>query len=133
VQLSSTKRAQVTDNIGIRKQMIPDAEKVRRLRLERGWSQEQLAHVAGTTTRTVQRVESESSTSLETLKAIANACGLNFRELLFMPEPEPMIAQREELVAQLARHQHERANGQEIVARLAQYWNSKTPGVELNE
>ena len=92
-----------------------------------------MAQIADTTTRTVQRVESESSISLETLKAIANAFGVGFRELLFVPEPESAIAQREELEARLARHEKEKAVAKEIVARLAAYWNSKTPGIELNE
>jgi len=35
----------------------PDVEKVRELRLARGWSQEQLAKVAGLSPRTIQRLE----------------------------------------------------------------------------
>lgn len=68
----------MTDNIGICKYMIPNAEKIRKLRLQRGWTQEQLATVAGTTTRTVQRMESGKLSSLETLKAVASAFDLDF-------------------------------------------------------
>lgn len=44
---------------------------VRKLRLQRGWSQGQLAEMAGITTRTVQRIERGQRPSLETSKALA--------------------------------------------------------------
>ena len=44
---------------------------VRKLRLQRGWSQEQLAEMAGLSTRTVQRVERGKSAGLESLKSLA--------------------------------------------------------------
>lgn len=44
---------------------------VRKLRLQRGWSQSQLAEMAGVTTRTVQRIERGQRPSLETCKALA--------------------------------------------------------------
>lgn len=44
---------------------------VRKLRLQRGWSQSQLAEMAGVTSRTVQRVEQGQRPSLETSKALA--------------------------------------------------------------
>ncbi|MCW8943742.1 MAG: 2TM domain-containing protein [Sedimenticola sp.] len=42
-------------------------------RLERAWSQEQLADISGLSTRTIQRVEQGGTASLETLKSIASA------------------------------------------------------------
>jgi len=40
---------------------------VQKLRLQRGWSQEQLAIVSGLSVRTIQRIERGQSASLETL------------------------------------------------------------------
>lgn len=44
---------------------------VRKLRLQRGWTQEDLARFAGLSVRSVQRVERGQQSSLETLKALA--------------------------------------------------------------
>lgn len=44
---------------------------VRKLRLEKGWSQELLAELSGLSTRTVQRIERGQTPSLESLKALA--------------------------------------------------------------
>lgn len=44
---------------------------VRKLRLQRGWSQEQLAEMAGVSVRTVQRIERGQQPGLETAKSLA--------------------------------------------------------------
>jgi len=44
---------------------------VRKLRLEKGWSQEQLAEMSGLSVRTVQRIERGQNPSLESLKSLA--------------------------------------------------------------
>jgi transcriptional regulator with XRE-family HTH domain len=44
---------------------------VRKLRLQRGWTQEQLAEMAGLSVRSIQRVERGRNCSLETLKCLA--------------------------------------------------------------
>ncbi|MGK7296274.1 MAG: helix-turn-helix transcriptional regulator [Candidatus Wenzhouxiangella sp. M2_3B_020] len=44
---------------------------VRKLRLRRGWSQDQLAEFTGVTVRTIQRLERGHNPSLETAKALA--------------------------------------------------------------
>ena len=44
---------------------------VRKLRLQRGWTQDQLAEFAGLSVRSVQRVERGAGASLETLKSLA--------------------------------------------------------------
>lgn len=44
---------------------------VRKLRLQRGWTQEQLAQLAGLSVRSIQRIERGSTISLETLNALA--------------------------------------------------------------
>jgi|HubBroStandDraft_4_1064222.scaffolds.fasta_scaffold208388_2 transcriptional regulator with XRE-family HTH domain len=60
-----------------------DSTAVRRIRHERAWSQEQLASVAGVSLRTIQRVESDGSGSLETNMALASALGVPTIELTF--------------------------------------------------
>ena len=44
---------------------------VRKLRLQRGWSQEQLAEMTGLSVRTIQRIERGQKPSLETARAMA--------------------------------------------------------------
>lgn len=44
---------------------------VRKLRLDRGWSQEVLAELSGVSVRTIQRIERGGNASLETLGALA--------------------------------------------------------------
>ncbi len=44
---------------------------IQKLRLQRGWSQEQLATISGLSTRTIQRIESGQTPSLETVKTLA--------------------------------------------------------------
>jgi len=44
---------------------------IQKMRLQRGWSQEQLAEISGVSVRTVQRLERGQPGSLETLKALA--------------------------------------------------------------
>jgi transcriptional regulator with XRE-family HTH domain len=53
--------------------MSDTAEILRGLRLQRAWSQEQLAEIAGVSARTVQRIEQGQPAALETLKALAAA------------------------------------------------------------
>lgn len=53
-------------------QMI-NKDLVKKLRSERSWSQDQLATISGLSIRTIQRVESEGSGSLESKRALAAA------------------------------------------------------------
>ena len=46
---------------------------VRKLRLQRGWSQEQLAQISGLNVRTIQRIERGQVPSLESKKSLAAA------------------------------------------------------------
>jgi transcriptional regulator with XRE-family HTH domain len=45
---------------------------IQKLRLQRGWSQEQLAELSGLSVRTVQRLERGQTASMESLKALAS-------------------------------------------------------------
>lgn len=54
---------------------------VRRLRTERGWSQEQLAVLSGLSLRTIQRVEAEGAASRETRTSLAATFDIQLAEL----------------------------------------------------
>ncbi len=58
---------------------------LRQLRLARGWSQEQLAELAGLNIRTIQRVERGQNAGLETLKALAAVFETNVNQLKEQP------------------------------------------------
>lgn len=59
---------------------------VQKHRLERGWSQEQLAQHSGLSVRTIQRIEKGKKASLETLKCLAAAFDTTIADLIREPE-----------------------------------------------
>ena len=61
---------------------------VRKLRLQRGWSQSELAEMAGVTTRTIQRLERGHRPGLETGKALAAVFEVELSN--FLPEEPDM-------------------------------------------
>lgn len=58
---------------------------IHKLRLQHGWSQEQLAELAGVSVRTVQRLEQGKPATTESLKALGSALGVPFHELRTTP------------------------------------------------
>jgi len=58
---------------------------IRRLRTERGWSQEQLAAASGLGLRTIQRVEAEGKAARETRVCLAATFGVGLAELINEP------------------------------------------------
>lgn len=54
---------------------------IQKLRLQRGWSQEQLAELSGLSVRTIQRLERGQGASVESLKALGAAFGIDFSQL----------------------------------------------------
>ncbi|MDG1732434.1 MAG: helix-turn-helix transcriptional regulator [Thalassotalea sp.] len=54
---------------------------VKKLRAENNWSQEQVAVFSGLSIRTIQRVESGQSASLETLKSLASVFEVDISKL----------------------------------------------------
>ena len=71
---------------------------IQKLRLQRGWSQEQLSDVSGVSVRTIQRLERGQPGSLETLKALAAVFDVDIDQIqgpamsTIDPAPEPRLA-----------------------------------------
>ncbi len=76
---------------------------VRKLRLRRGWSQEQLAQMSGLSVRTVQRIERNQGGSVESLKSLAAVFKVDFTSLIRenqMTNETDKISPDEEIVIQ---------------------------------
>ncbi len=58
-----------------------DPEHIKRLRKEKHWSQEQLSEICGLNLRTIQRLETSGRASLETVRALAAAFGVEPKDL----------------------------------------------------
>ena len=70
---------------------------VRKLRLQRGWSQEQLAEMSGLSVRTIQRIERGRPAGLESLKSLAAVFETDVSNLTTEPDmPEPEALTRDE-------------------------------------
>ncbi|PIE42356.1 MAG: XRE family transcriptional regulator [Gammaproteobacteria bacterium] len=54
---------------------------IQKLRLQRGWSQQQLAEMSGLSTRTIQRIENGRTPSVESVKSLAAVFEVNFSTL----------------------------------------------------
>lgn len=54
---------------------------IRKLRLQRGWSQEQLAQMSGLSVRTIQRLERGQKAGLESLKSLASVFDVDLSNL----------------------------------------------------
>ncbi|MFK7956862.1 MAG: helix-turn-helix transcriptional regulator [Lysobacterales bacterium] len=51
--------------------MLVDASKIKAMRLDHGWTQDQLAQLCGVSVRTIQRIEKSGVASLDTTNALA--------------------------------------------------------------
>jgi transcriptional regulator with XRE-family HTH domain len=58
-----------------------NVELVLKARKQKSWSQEELAIASGLNLRTIQRIESEASASLQSKKALASALDLDVQDL----------------------------------------------------
>jgi transcriptional regulator with XRE-family HTH domain len=65
---------------------------IQKLRLQRGWSQEQLAELSGLSVRTIQRIERGQPASIESLKSLGAAFQIDFSDLK-EPEMNPTVGQ----------------------------------------
>src|SRR3954471_15539724 len=54
---------------------------IQKLRLQRGWSQEQLAELSGLSVRTIQRLERGDTASVESLKSLGAVFETDFSNL----------------------------------------------------
>src|SRR4051812_8527228 len=54
---------------------------IQKLRLQKGWSQEQLAELSGLSVRTIQRIEGGQPASMESLKTLGAAFDVDFATL----------------------------------------------------
>ncbi|SKA69431.1 2TM domain-containing protein [Enterovibrio nigricans] len=61
---------------------------IRKLRLQRGWSQEQLSEMSGLSVRTIQRLERGDKAGLESLKALAAVFEVQITDLQKTAEPD---------------------------------------------
>lgn len=61
---------------------------IQKLRLQRGWSQEQLATISGLSTRTIQRLERGQPASLETMNTLAAVFEVELSQLTDQKEAE---------------------------------------------
>ena len=62
-----------------------DGERLRNLRTDANWTQDELATAAALTLRTVQRMENGGRTSLQSLKSVAAALNVPSEELEYHP------------------------------------------------
>ncbi|MDD1781146.1 2TM domain-containing protein [Enterovibrio sp. ZSDZ35] len=61
---------------------------IRKLRLQRGWSQEQLSEMSGLSVRTIQRLERGDKAGLESLKSLAAVFEVQITDLQKTAEPD---------------------------------------------
>ena len=74
---------------------------VQKLRLQRGWSQEDLAELCALSVRTIQRVERGHTASAESLKALASVFEIDFSSLREreMDKPSALTVDKDEALA----------------------------------
>lgn len=86
---------------------------IQKLRLKRGWSQQQLAGASGLSVRTIQRIEAGQPASVETLKSIAAVFEVDFSTL----DPEKQMATTE-----ISLNEKLEAEAFEYVRRLRRFY-----------
>ncbi|MQR00322.1 helix-turn-helix domain-containing protein [Glaciimonas soli] len=60
---------------------------IQKLRLQRGWSQQQLAELSDLSVRTIQRIEQGQGASMESLRSLASVFEVDFSTLYSESEP----------------------------------------------
>ena len=65
-----------------------NTELIKRLRTDKGWSQEELAIAADLSTRTIQRLETVGSGSTNSIKSIASALEVDMHNIEEKPRTE---------------------------------------------
>ena len=59
-----------------------NTQKIKQLREQRGWSQEQLAEMSKVSLRTLQRMEKDGNCSMESVKSLASVFEMDFKDIL---------------------------------------------------
>lgn len=77
------------------------SEKVREARMARGWTQQQLAEIANLSLRTVQRVETQSVASNETVSALSAVLEIPRTELMTLSPNQPGQTEAERRMVRL--------------------------------
>lgn len=100
---------------------------VRKLRLQRGWSQAQLAEMVGVATRTIQRIEQGQRPGMETAKALASVFEVDLST--FQPEEPTMPIETDRPAS------HADADTQEALpqARMAREFLDSVPELKRDE
>lgn len=76
---------------------------IQKLRLQRGWSQQQLAELSGLSARTVQRIENGKAASAESLKSLASVFEIDYSSLTREPNMTTSSASLQEEQLALSR------------------------------
>ncbi len=97
---------------------------VKKLRLQRSWSQEQLAEFSGLSIRTIQRIERGKSANLESYKSIAAVFEVDVKDL------NPEIAMKHENDNQLITQ--EETEAMEYVQELKSFYMHAMTFVVIN-
>jgi len=66
-----------------------DSNKVRSIRINKGWSQEQLSEYSGLSLRTIQRIEKGVTISMDSLNVLARALEVDHTELVMKEVTQP--------------------------------------------
>ena len=66
--------------------MIINTSLIKETRISKGWTQAQLAELCAVNVRTIQRVDSDATASLETTMAIASAFEIETKDLFADPK-----------------------------------------------
>ncbi len=100
--------------------MNVDADRIQTLRIERGWSQADLAHAAELDVRTIQRIESTGAASMRSKRALAAALELDLNDLdTKEPTMTPCPHCRSERVFKCERTIDSATIGGELLPKLA--------------
>ena len=92
---------------------------VRKLRLQRGWSQEQLAEMSGLSTRTIQRIERGQKAGLESLKSLAAVFEVQVSDL---KQEDKIVTEEQVMGSQPTEEQDKEQQAMEYVRDLKGFY-----------
>lgn len=84
---------------------------IQKMRLQRGWSQQQLADASGLSARTIQRIEAGHPASTESLKSIAAVFDVDFSTLNSEPDMNSQLNSNQEVLERMAFNKVRRLKG----------------------